>query len=36
MGGEESKQKKFQKQMAELGDAAFQMKWQARAFEKEA
>mmetsp|Transcript_5678 Transcript_5678/g.7609 ORF Transcript_5678/g.7609 Transcript_5678/m.7609 type:complete len:210 (+) Transcript_5678:63-692(+) len=36
MGNEQGKQKKFQKQMDELNEAAFQMKWQARSLEKEA
>ena len=36
MGNEAGKQKKFQKQMEELNEAAFQMKWQARSLEKEA
>ena len=36
MGNEAGKQKKFQKQMDELNDAAFQMNWQAKSLEKEA
>ena len=36
MGNEQGKQKKFQKQMDELNEAAFQMKWQARSLEKDA
>ena len=36
MGNEAGKQKKFQKQMDELNEAAFQMNWQAKQMEKEA
>ena len=36
MGNEAGKQKKFQKQMDELNEAAFQMNWQAKSLEKEA